>query len=394
MPESRRGTPTSTLLRDRRGVALPLALLALVAVSLMVTTALVTSTTEYAMGNAYGDAARSLYTAERGLTTYLGEFAQSGAPLQPVQTTRSLGADGDVRITVTRLQETLPLGPNGQPDGSWNRVFSVAAEPWRNGAARGRAVIAMVRQQRPPPATANMNITSAITLGGDLEVNGNAFTVTGRNTACNNGAGVEAVRTSNESTIDTKFWDNFVGKNEAGQNTSGTAAIEFSTMTKQQLAYNVLGNQTLETIIASLPLAKKWGPRFSRPDWDGYLEEEEGVAVVDGKGGLVDVLGGKGMLIVVNGDVQMRGNASFDGIIITEGNFTLKGTPTVSGALISLDTDGNNTIDLDASAIANGHITVAFDKCKINTALAKFASASVDPYATVGTSFAWMEVVR
>ena len=52
----------------------------------------------------------------------------------------------------------------------------------------------MVMQNQPPPNTLNMNITSAITLGGDLDVNGNAFTVNGRFNGCGVNGGVSAVR--------------------------------------------------------------------------------------------------------------------------------------------------------------------------------------------------------
>ena len=377
---------------DQRGIALPLALLALVAISLMVTTALVTSSTEAAIGEAYGDAARSLYTAERAVTDYVGDYVESGLSLQPVVTTHSLGNDGDVQITVVRMQNIVPA------EGGWTRVFSVMGEPLRNGEVRGRAVVAMVRQVSPPPASIGLNITSAITLGGDLDVNGNAFTVTGRDSSCMNGVkGVDAVRTADSSDIDVNnpnHWDNFVGFNDAGNATTGQGAIDNSGLTKEQLAWNVLGEQSLETIIAALPSSKKWGPKFSRPDWDGFLEEAEGVAVVDAKGGTLSLLGGKGMLIIVNGDVEMVGNAKFEGIIIVEGNFTLKGTPTVMGALISLDTDSDNVIDLDASAIANGHITVQFNKCQNDQALEKFKAAWADAPAVMGSSFAWLEVVR
>ena len=59
----------------RRGIALPVALLGLVAVSLMVTTVLLTSSTESAVGAAHVDAARSLYTAEQGLNTFVSNVA-------------------------------------------------------------------------------------------------------------------------------------------------------------------------------------------------------------------------------------------------------------------------------------------------------------------------------
>src|SRR5688500_17498727 len=65
--------------RNERGVALPLALLGLVSVSLLVTTALVTSSTELAISGAHQDATAALYTAEGGLQAYV---AQNGTTLQ------------------------------------------------------------------------------------------------------------------------------------------------------------------------------------------------------------------------------------------------------------------------------------------------------------------------
>ena len=63
-----------------RGVALPLALLGLVGVSLIVTTALLTSSTEYAISSAHQDATRALYIAEGGLQAYVAEYGSALAP--------------------------------------------------------------------------------------------------------------------------------------------------------------------------------------------------------------------------------------------------------------------------------------------------------------------------
>lgn len=378
-----------------RGIALPIALLGLVAVSLMVTTALLTSSTEVAIGTAHVDATRSLYTAEQGLNSWLTNVATNSTNLTAGHATwRVPNTTDDVQLTTVRLSQVT------NTDQSVMRTFAITAEPMRNGAASGRAVVAMVKQFTPAPPIPNMNITSAITLGGDLDVNGNAFTVNGRFNGCGINGGVDAVRSAFDSQItanNENHMDNFLGVNDAGQNTEGRAAIDSTSLTRTELELDVLGGLTIEQLISSLPLSKKWGPRFGRPTWDGVLDTvptREDAAAVDANGGTVEVTGGAGMLIIVNGNVQLRGNTVFNGIIITEGNFTLSGTPSITGSLISLATTGQNAIDQDASAIANGHITVQFDRCRINSALQAFGRAATPSTPLTSTTFSWFELVR
>jgi hypothetical protein len=119
----------------------------------------------------------------------------------------------------------------------------------------------------------------------------------------------------------------------------------------------------------------------------------DSVAVIDGNGGNVEVEGGTGLLIITNGNLVMTGNAVFNGIIIVEGNFTLSGTPTVGGAIISLSVSGHNEITQDASAIAQGHVTVQFNQCTVNQAVNAFQHAA-SAATTSSTTFAWAEIVR
>jgi hypothetical protein len=247
-------------------------------------------------------------------------------------------------------------------------------------------VVAFVQQVQNPHVKLNTNITSAITLGGDLDVNGNAFTVNGRYSGCGVSGGVDAVKAAAGSNItanNANHWNNFLGY-ENGANTQGQAAIDRTTLSRDQLARQVLGGITLAQLVEVVPAHRKWGPRFNRPAWGGTVPDTAGIAVVDANDGTVDVLGGSGVLIVVNGNMRMRGNSRFDGII------------TVDGALISLaQNDGQNLINLDNSAIANGHITVQFNKCDIMAAQEKFRNQSTSPVPTLSrTAFAWSEVVR
>jgi hypothetical protein len=380
-------------LRGRRGVALPVALVGLVAVSLLVTTALLTSSTEYAISAAHSTGTRTLYDAESGLMEFVRQRAMNPAPLavgQP-QTIVLDETEGRVRVTAARLGQ---VGPN--------IVYALTAQPVNaGGQPLGRAVVAMIRQNVPPPTPLSTNITSAVTLGGDLRVRGNAFTISGYDACSEAGheqVDVQAVRASETSSItanNQNHMRNFIGVDEQGNDADGMDAIERSDLSRAELARDVLGGTTVQALAAAAPLNRKWGPMWDRPVWDGTLEAADLIAVVDANGGMVDVLGGEGLLLVLNGGIRMRGNASFKGIIIAEGNFDLAGTPTVEGALISLAMDGQNEIDLDDSAIGAGHVTVKFNQCEIARAQEAWgAVAGQQPPTIVGTTFGWYEVVR
>lgn len=395
-------TSRARVWRGRRGVALPVALVGLVVMSLLVTTVLLTSTTEGAISSAQANGARALYNAEGGLSEALRAAMVAQAPLVPGQQTLTLAESGQrVRVTTALLYSNVPDAtlPN-----VWTRTYSLTAEPVNaSGVTTGRAVVAMVRQNRPKPNPLSMNITSAITLGGDMHVNGNAFTVSGQYNGCGSVGGVDAVRAAEDSDIttnNTNHFNNFKGY-ENGQKTSGLSAIERSDMSRDELKDNVLSGKSVEEIIATVPLSQKFGPRWhaaGTPNrtWDGRLDTGDGgVAVIDANRGTVEIQGGSGVVIIVNGNLLMKGNSSFAGIIIVEGNFTLSGNPTVTGALVSLAMQGENEIQQDDSAIANGSITVQYDKCAIDGALQKFGDvAHAAPATIMGTTFAWSEVVR
>ncbi len=395
-------TGLAKVARGRRGVALPVALVGLVVMSLLVTTVLLTSTTEGAISAAQANGARALYNAEGGLSEVLRGVMVTQAPLEVGPQTLQLAESKQrVRVTTALLRSDVPdpALPN-----VWMRTYSLTAEPVdAAGNTTGRAVVALVQQRRPRPNPLAMNITSAITLGGDMHVNGNAFTVSGQYNGCGSTGGVDAVRAASDSDIstnNTNHFNNFKGY-EDGQNTSGLGAIERSNLTRDQLKDNVLQGKSVEEIIATVPLSQKFGPRWhavGTPNrvWDGTLGTGDGgVAVIDANRGTVEIQGGSGVVIIVNGNLLMKGNSSFSGIIIVEGNFTLSGNPTVTGALVSLAMQGENEIQQDDSAIANGSITVQYDKCAVDGALQKFGDVGhTAPATIVGTTFAWSEVVR
>lgn len=396
---------------DERGIALPLALMGLVVVTLLVTAALLSSSTEMATSQARTDGSQGLYRAEAAVDRYLSAVALAGARLQDSTGVRTYTlADGDPATTDPRIRLTnTTLSVVTAANGAVTRTFSVLSEPLRGEVTRGRAVVAMVQQNTPPPMPFATNVRSAIALGGDLDVNGNAFTISGRLQSSDTCAsrGVDAVEKTSDSDItanNVNHMRNFIGVDSTGTSTSGTSAIRtVAGVSREQLAYAALGlppGQSLDDLIAALPASKKFGPRFGSPvsAFDGRVDWRDKVAVVDANGGAVELLGDSGVVIIVNGHVRMRGSTSFKGIIIVEGNFDLAGTPTVNGAIISLgirETPTGNIINLDSNAIGNGHVTVQFNKCSIRAAERAFRNAAADgAIPTTQTPFAWFEVVR
>lgn len=401
---------------DQSGVALPLALLGLVAISFMVTAALLTSSTEVAISGAGQDATQRLYQADAALEQFVlarlqGQNPPTNVAFDPNQsyTVTAPGTTRSFSVQVSRLrQQTFaPGAPGNTSTGSTTTqmrdLFALVLQPANNGS--GRSVGAFLETLREYIAFST-NFNSALAVGGDLHVNGNAFTVSGRDTTCNNGRGVQAVERSTDSDItvnNNNMYNNFIGVDSLGNQTQGQAAITNTGQTRQEMMRDILGltgNQTLDSLVAMVPTNKRWGPRYRSgalaPDPFNILADTtQKVAVVDGNGGVVNLSGGSGLLIIMNGNLRMQGNATFNGIIIVEGNFRLAGNPTVTGAILSLGTNGDQ-IELDASALANGSITVQFNKCKINAAQSALATAgSTVARMTAGNrTRSWFEVMR
>lgn len=385
---------------DRRGVALPLALLGLVGVSLLVTTALMTSSTEYAISSAHQDATRALYVAEGGLQEFVAQYGTALVPglAAPVAYTPAGGSSADA-VIITPLH----LGNQLLVNDTLLRVFSLTASPT---SGSGRTVAALIKQILPPPDPLSLKITSAMAVAGDLSVNGNAFSVDGRSKACGS-AGVEALRYSTESQLtfsgsEEQRIDNFHGTTDDGVDADGSAVIENSGLSHSELVSDVLDGSSISAIAQRVPTTS-WRHRVTNPLYsDEWLASTlasgaGGVAVVDAENGTVRVGPGnyEGMLIVVNGSVELSGDIVFNGIVLVEKNFNLSGNVALNGALISLAMDGQNVVTniTDDSSLSNGSIEVKYDKCKVDEALEDFANGTPKT-PIIRASVAWMEVVR
>lgn len=123
--------------RGEAGVALPLALVGLITITLLVSAALVTAVAEWAMSRALRDATEALYTAEGGLNAFLWERGWELAAVADTASYRFAPATGGGEVDVRAVR----LGEREMGAGSALQFFSVTAAP---GAGGGRGVAALV----------------------------------------------------------------------------------------------------------------------------------------------------------------------------------------------------------------------------------------------------------
>lgn len=132
----------------RRGVALPLVLVALVVTSILVAAMLITSATELAIGHAYRDATRALYRADTGLRSFVAaqdwtdpSWTSFASPPDPIRyVPPGAPADDAVLVTISRL-----VTPNAT---SGRQVLSVMASPMEGGT--DRTVGLLIETALPP----------------------------------------------------------------------------------------------------------------------------------------------------------------------------------------------------------------------------------------------------
>ena len=404
-------------IRDRRGIALPVALVGLVAVSLLVTTALLSSSTESAISAAQSNGVRGLYDAEGGLQEYLRARAAAGDSLtrtSPVTVT--LPENGrTVRITPSRLRiETF-----GASADSVMYTISLLSEPLRNGTPRGRAVVAFVRQPGEF-ATMSLNVKEGAVVGTDLEVGGNSQVIDRSSICADTTSDPGAVKHADGAEVTTQGSGQITGEVRSSSN-SGEAFEQ-----------EILNGYTMEQYADLADI--KFGNRFStagfgtdtntRIKYDATSTRYRWgcptgmnitacassadstyypVVAIDANGGVVDIQGdhGQGILLVLNGHLQITGNFKFKGLILVDGYIDMAGTGnSATGAKIegSVIAFGNNTTERSrvTESETRGSAVISYNRCAIDEAQNSFntRARNFPTMRTPSTTFAWYEVVR
>lgn len=398
-------------LRSRRGVALPLALTGLVVVSLLVTSAVLTSTTESAIAGAQQSSARSLYDAEGALNQRLRDVIAANAGLTAGQVSVVLPENNrTVRITTSVFRNVENAARTSR-----SITAALLAEPL-DGAGQpfGRAVVAMVQQQGDFN-TMSLKVNEGAVVGTDLTVGGNSKVID-RSTQCTDTIGAGAVLHAQGAEV----------KESGSGDIQG--AVRGSDKAGQAFVNHILNGRSLTDFakLADVQFGAMFNkaafPTNAHPSWDNTTAnlrwgcptgmgitcssaaatQYYPIIAIDAGGGAVDLQGdhGQGILIVLNGSLKITGNFKFKGIMLIDGYIDMSGTGGQTGSKIegSVVAFGNNTnvrSRVDESE-TQGNAVISYNRCEVNAAQEAYNKrARENPvYAAPSTAFAWYEVVR
>ncbi len=419
----------------RDGVALPLALLGLVAVTLLVTAALVTSSTEAAISGAHQDAVASLYGADEALNGYAAEQLLDGAVAGPNRgfqeadsTIFSITGGTPYVVKVSRLFRSEVTQDAATGELLRDETFSLVSSPALRADKTprpGRTVGALIDIQKRGP-NPNLNITAGASLASDeVDINGSIM-LSGKQdqSLCATGSNVNAVDLASNVTADIKE-----------QNVDGGAGeVQRSTLDKEAFAKYILGyNDPVKlAAIAGIKFGFDGFSAFASgasPDADVYSRTDTDInrsrlnwgcphqiadCASDGDQNYYPVIAirnpgtavnpgdgfGQGILIV-EGDLHLNSKFRFNGIVIVQGDLQVNGNAQIQGALVALGdvllkpgtsgTDGNSD-----GATLNGNALVRYNSCNIAKAIESLRNSGIDnaPQAAKGSTRYWFEVVR
>ncbi len=395
--------PLRERLADRRGIAMPLALLGLVVVTLLVTTAILTSTTEFALSSAHQDGVRALYASDGALSQYLQQRSTvvGTSVFRNVDTTFT-DADGkSYNVTVNRLGATT----QGQ---TVNETYSVVVEP---GDKRGRSVGLLLTATRAAAQTLTTNINSGASIASDvIKIQPNA-TISGVDTS--------ACKTGNVAGISLAA--DVSGENIKG-NIEGQPPLQRSTYTKAQFASYLLDGRSPTEMATFADV--KWGLSGGFGPWGGGTSsgskarstglnwgcpaslvsscvsdpDRDYFPVVAIQSSTTVHLDGEGQgFLIVLGDALLNSQFKYNGIVIVLGDVRINGGTNIYGALVALGDQLLQQKDNDGESYdMMGGALVKFNRCNVNAAVNAFngAQARNGTQTFTGQNLAWFEVVR
>jgi hypothetical protein len=412
----------------REGIALPMALLGLVAVTLLITTLLLTSGSEFAVSAAQRDASKSLYTADGALQQYVATQSQQAASsTRFVEGTSTFTyRSTDYTITSARLarRQTDTDSTTDATD-----TWSLIAAP--KSPAHGRGVGALLKVSRHLRKM-TLHVNAGATSGGNIVVGGSSTISNGRTGQI----GCSRTDTANASVEVTSGSKITVNGNPTLQGKGDTSTVRQDTLMSYVLGHNM----TLDSLAKYATI--KFGPKFNQPAWPNNqahspnqtwslttsdsvynwgcpaadlagsnvtcttAESQRFVIVaidatgLGSQGGLTNAVTlngdyGQGMLIILNGSLNIQGNFIFRGIVLVDKDLSMGGgsgqfTGKVEGTVVAFG---------DQSSVAdnvNGKATIRYNMCSIVDAQNALNKGRIDdtPQVLNSSTFAWYELVR
>jgi Tfp pilus assembly protein PilX len=395
--------------RNERGAALPMALFALVALSVLVTSALLTASTEMALSAAQQEATRGLFAADAALERFVAERAalenaETGSSDQvTVGEYMVAGPEGAAfHVSVGALGRTSILT---RPDVIEAReVFSIIATPvdgW------GRSVGAMVEAARRVELGAIVPDAPMILGGGALIDSDVTIGNTSSGPApCDSLVTSSAIRFAGDAPVTVTPGATIVG------------GMQADTSAAHDVVSRMLGDHTIADLAAHATI--RFGARFGEPPVSGQASQWAGdparrwgcpasilstclpeqrehlpIIAIDAGGGAVDITGehGQGVLIVL-GDLNIRSDFDFSGILLVDGALTITGRVRIEGAVAA--TGGEPDVSPAVSRISGPGSVIRFNACRVREVERSLAMQVLDdaPLRIASGTFGWFEVVR
>lgn len=390
------------------GVALPVALFGLIVVSILVSSALVTSSTELALSRAHQTGTEELYAADSALESFVAQRAAMTENTEERMVTGTYPASTpggkSFSISVAELFRGIPQAVPGGFQRS--EVFSLVASP---SSGRGRSTGTFLELYRFA-SDISFHIDSGLTLGGDGAVSGDAFISdgSGPGSTCDSASAETAVRHAAATQV-----------NQQGSGFEIHGGVVQDTSDASQLMEHVLNGHDLNQLTELATF--RFGPMFGEAVFTGEVSQSAGsvdhqwgcpallvggctlqqsafypTVVIDAAGGTVDLAGdhGQGILVVRNGNLHLGGDLRFAGIVLVEGKVYVSGSSRVDGGIVAM----GNVPDIVAGegSSMSGSSAIHFNRCEIVEAQRSLTIASVSgsPQTMGSPTFAWFEVVR
>ena len=367
-------------LADERGVALAVAIFAIVIIGMIIAGAFYASLLEQHSGENTLYAQQAFEAAESGMADALSNWDQSVYGAFPVDTPQALTAvtAGRTRYTpiITRLNSTLFLvSARGEQVDAGGRVLA-------------RRVLGTLARLTPTNVDVQAAVTSrgTVKVGGNATVDGNDHTPTGWTSCPAPGAPKSGVRT--DGTVQILGGGTTLGSPPARTNDATVVDSLFSNPFNDLKALrNIIltsqNNNGMAPSATGTPLRcnrtlmLNWGEPWN----PGSVAQCQDYFPVIYRLGNLQVQNGRGQgILLVEGDFEVRGNFEFTGLIIATGLLKANGTGNkITGGVLAQNTD------LDDNALI-GNPVVNYSKCAISRALS--ASATVKPL----TDRSWVQL--
>lgn len=369
----------TTVIRNERGMALPVALFALVVIGALVAGIFFTARIEIRSGENAMGGARAFEAAQAGLQMGVPQVVNLAGALSVGQTAvvprTQLGTTGSYyEDSVTKLNHYVYL------------LRSYGTYEVNNNITSTRVLAMLVKRYMPElEVNSGAIVSGAATIKGATTLLGNDSIPEGW-TGCSSGPDQPAIRSDGSVSV-TGGGTTVTPAASSNDTTVGNMSRVLDTLFFQLASQANLVFTTdpgsvepSDTTISGVNRCNTNDPT----NW-GDIEHDAGHLCRDyfpviylnagGPGNDIALHGNQGQgILLVNGDLQMNGNMEFNGLILVRGIYeTGGGTMTLTGSMIT------QNVDLDPNKWTGG-LTVQYSSCAVDKALTNLAVSAPTSY--------------